>query len=71
MKKNITQHLVFVFVFLLLLILIEGALCQPQIDIVIKRQVSNILPFKFCNNFFFNKFWEENGFLKIYNLFYC
>jgi len=57
--KNITP--IQIFFFILLIVLVESILCQPQIDIVIKRQVADFYPFKFCKLNLFSKFWQENG----------
>ena len=62
----------YIFLSILFICIIEGLLCQPQIDYVIRRQIAIIswesndnLPFNFCseNNFFFS-FWEEKGFVE-------
>ena len=58
------------FSFLLLVFLFEGILCQPQIDIVIKRQLGDFMPFKFCKIDFFSKFWEENGVIENFQSFF-
>ena len=58
------------FLFLLLVFLFEGILCQPQIDIVIKRQLGDFMPFKFCKIDFFSKFWEENGVIENFQSFF-
>ena len=50
-----------IFLFLFVLILIEGIICQPIIAPIELKQLANFLPFKFCKNYFFGNFWQENG----------
>ena len=58
-----------IFLFLLILIFIEGVICQPTIAIVELKQLANFLPFKFCKNYFFGNFWQENGIVENFQVF--
>ena len=56
-KKKILE----IFLFLFIVILIEGIICQPIIAPIELKQLADFLPFKFCKNYFFGNFWQENG----------
>ncbi len=58
-----------IFLFLFILILFEGILCQPTIAPIELKQFANFLPFKFCKNYFFLNFWQENGIVENFQAF--
>lgn len=58
-----------IFLILFILILIEGIICQPTIAPIELKQLANFLPFKFCKNYFFENFWQENGLVENFQVF--
>jgi hypothetical protein len=53
-----SNKIINLIVLLLIIILIEGLLCRPILGLYLYE------PYKFCSNYFFLHFWEENGFVE-------